>query len=57
MRFGIILTDNETRPAILEDFLSKTLAQGKYTVARKPQISEVIGLKGVQEGFNIRRKE
>lgn len=53
MIFGTVLTGTETKSKILENFLSKTLAKGKYTVMPKPQKLEEIGLKGIQEGFNI----
>lgn len=34
---GTVLAGIETKPTILENFVSKTLAQGKYTVVPKPQ--------------------
>ncbi|KAL8734268.1 MAG: hypothetical protein Q9181_003259 [Wetmoreana brouardii] len=37
MVFGTTLTNNETGPAIFEDFLPKALAQGKYKVAPEPR--------------------
>ncbi|KAL8700768.1 MAG: hypothetical protein Q9201_005268 [Fulgogasparrea decipioides] len=54
--FGTTLTDNETGPAIFEDFLPKALAQGKYKVTPEPQILETKGLEGIQEGFDVLRK-
>ena len=53
--WGTTLKDNEVGPAVLETFLPKALAEGKYLAMPEPWVIGQ-GLGAIQEGFDAQKK-